>query len=95
MAESEAENFYISPEMVSQIEEGIAALPEKRREIFRLSREENFKYREIAEKLGISIKTVEVQMGLALKFLRSKIRMIYIFICFGKPEIRKSPHPYN
>jgi RNA polymerase sigma-70 factor (ECF subfamily) len=90
MAESDSGNYYISPEMISQIEEGIAALPEKRREIFRLSREENLKYREIAEKLGISIKTVEVQMGLALKFLRGKIKAVFIFIYFGK-----SPYPYG
>ncbi|MEE4284795.1 MAG: sigma factor-like helix-turn-helix DNA-binding protein, partial [Mariniphaga sp.] len=48
--------------------------PEKRQEIFRLSRQEGLKYREIAEKMNISIKTVETQMGLAIKTLRDKLR---------------------
>ncbi|MFV0378060.1 MAG: sigma-70 family RNA polymerase sigma factor [Mangrovibacterium sp.] len=48
----------------------IEALPEKRREIFKLSREQGFTNKEIAEKLGISVKTVENQMTTALKALK-------------------------
>ncbi len=70
------------------IEEGIAALPEKRREIFRLSREEGLKYREIADKLNISIKTVEAQMGLAIKTLRDRLKkynsFLFLFLSFQK-----------
>jgi RNA polymerase sigma-70 factor (ECF subfamily) len=73
MSEDPAADYLIPPEMILKLEEGIESLPEKRREIFRLSREEGLKYREIAEKLQISVKTVEVQMGLALKNLRQKI----------------------
>jgi len=51
----------------------IAELPEKRKEIFRLSREQGFSNKEIAEKLGISVKTVENQMTSALKFLRENL----------------------
>jgi RNA polymerase sigma-70 factor, ECF subfamily len=47
-----------------------AKLPPKTREIFLLSREEGLRYKEIAEVKGISIKTVETQMGRALKILR-------------------------
>ena len=61
-------------DLIKVIAESIASLPDKRREIFRLNREEGLKYREIAEKLNISIKTVETQMGLALKTLREKLR---------------------
>lgn len=70
------------------IEESIAALPEKRREIFRLSREEGLKYREIADKLNISIKTVEAHMGLAIKSLRDKLKkynsFLFLFLSFQK-----------
>jgi RNA polymerase sigma-70 factor (ECF subfamily) len=45
-------------------------LPEKCRTVFQLSRFEELKYREIAEQMGISVKTVEAQMGKALKILR-------------------------
>lgn len=61
-------------ELYQKLEESIAELPEKRQEIFRLSRQEGLKYREIAEKMNISIKTVETQMGLAMKTLREKLR---------------------
>lgn len=52
----------------------IATMPPKRREIFQLSREEGLKNKEIAEQLQISIKTVENQMGQALKFLREELK---------------------
>jgi len=48
-------------------------LPEKCRTIFQLSRFEELKYQEIADRLQISIKTVEAQMGKALKILRVKL----------------------
>lgn len=51
----------------------IAEMPEKRREIFRLSREQGFSNKEIAETLNISVKTVENQMTSALKYLREKL----------------------
>ena len=51
----------------------IREMPEKRKEIFMLSREQGFSNKEIAEKLGISIKTVENQMTSALKYLREKL----------------------
>ena len=38
-----------------------------------MSRNEGLKYREIAEKLNISVKTVENQMSKALKFLKSEL----------------------
>ncbi|HAQ18681.1 MAG TPA: hypothetical protein DCR40_05515 [Prolixibacteraceae bacterium] len=51
----------------------IQEMPEKRKEIFILSREQGFSNREIAERLNISIKTVENQMTSALKYLREKL----------------------
>ncbi len=48
-------------------------LPERTREIFRMNRQEGLKYREIAEKLSISEKTVEANMGRALKALRNSM----------------------
>ncbi|MBL7742067.1 MAG: RNA polymerase sigma-70 factor, partial [Chitinophagaceae bacterium] len=43
------------------------------RTVFQLSRFEDMKYREIADKLDISQKTVENHMGKALKLLRTKL----------------------
>lgn len=49
-------------------------LPEKRREIFELSRFEGLKYQEIAQKLNINIKTVETQMTRSLEFMRKYLK---------------------
>lgn len=53
--------------------EAIHALPERRREIFLLSRQHELTYAEIAELLDISIKTVETQMGRALRHLEEQL----------------------
>jgi len=60
-------------EMQHKIEILIGQLPEKRQYIFRLSREEKMTYKEIATRLDIAPKTVENQIGKALKFLRDQI----------------------
>ena len=53
------------------IGEIVGRLPEKMREVFRLSRSENLSYREIALKLGISEETVKKQVYNALRIIRS------------------------
>lgn len=86
MSENPSEDYLITPEMILRLEEGIESLPDRRREIFRLNREEGLKYREIAERLNISVKTVEAQMGLALKALRSKIGTLLLFMFLIKKK---------
>jgi RNA polymerase sigma-70 factor (ECF subfamily) len=60
-------------ELNDRINASINQLPEKCREIFLLCRFEGLKYAEIAKKLNISVKTVEMQMGIALKKLRENL----------------------
>ena len=60
-------------ELEKKIHSALNELPEQCRTIFQMSRFDELKYREIAEKLGISVKTVENQMGKALKLLRAKL----------------------
>jgi RNA polymerase sigma-70 factor, ECF subfamily len=55
------------------IQEAIAGLPDRCREVFELSRVSGLKYSEIATELGISVKTVEAQMGKALRVMREKL----------------------
>jgi RNA polymerase sigma-70 factor (ECF subfamily) len=57
-------------EVQRALEGAIAALPDRAREIYRLSRGHGLTSRQIAERLGISVKTVETQMGRSLKRLR-------------------------
>ncbi len=54
-------------------------LPPQCRKIFELSRFEELKYREIADQLDLSVKTVEVQMGKALRLLRSHLSEFLIW----------------
>jgi len=60
-------------DLKEKLQQALNDLPEKCRTVFQLSRFEDLKYQEIADELGISIKTVENQMGKALKTLRLKL----------------------
>ncbi len=64
---------YSDSRVMEKIANIINQLPEQRQRIFKLNRLEGLKYREIAAKLNISPKTVETQMGKALKFLRENL----------------------
>jgi len=63
----------IEKELEKCINDAIASLPDKCREIFELSRFKGLKYREIAKELNISIKTVETQMSRAIQDLHEKL----------------------
>ncbi|WP_234364345.1 RNA polymerase sigma-70 factor [Lunatibacter salilacus] len=60
-------------ELMQRIQQILVELPEKCRMVFHLSRFEELKYGEIAEQLGISVKTVEAHMSKALKTLRLEL----------------------
>lgn len=81
----ESKDHLESSEAESRINRALDDLPEKCREIFLMNRFDGLKYREIAEKLNISIKTVETQMSRALKTLRERLSdmitlLIYLII---------------
>lgn len=60
-------------ELESRLQKALNELPEQCRTIFQMSRFEELRYREIADRLGLSVKTVENQMSKALKVLREKL----------------------
>lgn len=72
--EINSSDYYLEIGLAEKIEACVESLPEKRQEIFRLSREDGLKYKEIADRLNISVKTVETQMGFALKTLRENLK---------------------
>lgn len=78
-------------ELQQRIVSVLASIPEKCRTIFHLSRQEELSYKEIAQRLGLSIKTVENQMGKALKILRTELKdylpvlaglVMFLSVCF-------------
>lgn len=75
---STPEEEYLYYELNNKLDFAIESLPPRCKKVFRLSRENGFKYKEIASMLNISIKTVETQMRKALICLRS--RLVYGYI---------------
>ncbi len=68
------ENSLLSDELFRLVEKVIQELPPKRKAIYQLVKEEGKKYKEVAEILDISVKTVELQMSLALKLMRKSVK---------------------
>jgi RNA polymerase sigma-70 factor (family 1) len=64
-------------EFLQLLHASVETLPTTCKEIFRMSREENMSYKEIAMVRNISVKTVETQMGIALKRIREKMSTHY------------------
>jgi RNA polymerase sigma-70 factor (ECF subfamily) len=60
-------------QLQGRLRQALSELPEQCRTVFQMSRFEDLKYKEIAERLSISPKTVENHMGKALKLLRGKL----------------------
>jgi len=69
-----ASQTLVAEELEQRIAAALMKLPEQCRLVFKLSRFEELKYAEIAEQLGISIKTVENQMGKALRIMREQLK---------------------
>jgi RNA polymerase sigma-70 factor (ECF subfamily) len=63
----------VAKELAQALQLALGDLPPRCREVFELSRVHGLRYAEIAEALHISQKTVEAQMGKALKILRGRL----------------------
>jgi RNA polymerase sigma-19 factor, ECF subfamily len=68
-----ADAAVVQEELDVAVQRAVQSLPERCREVFELSRVHGLKYAEIAQTLGISVKTVEAQMGKALRMLRERL----------------------
>lgn len=69
-------------ETEAEIQKAIDALPPKTKLVFSLSRFEELSYKEIAEHLDISVKSVEKHMGIALQRLRESLKdyLVTVFL---------------
>jgi RNA polymerase sigma-70 factor, ECF subfamily len=90
---SVAEEFLLSEqieyqEMKEKVDQMVATLPERQREVFLLSRKEGLSYKEIATKLNIAEKTVEYHISQAIGVIKKKMRdlgllgMLYFYFFF-------------
>lgn len=81
LSETTTEDWLSFEELRSWLEDGIATLPEKARLAYHL-REEGYSYAEIAQKMQISVKTVENHIMYALKKIRAKLSNLMSTIFF-------------
>ena len=72
--EVEDESAFEQEQWAERINAALSELPDKCRQVFEMSRYQQMKYREIAEELGISQKTVEAHVSKALKELRRTLQ---------------------
>jgi len=89
MAESPAQTL-MAVELSERLEAAIQKLPEQCRLIFRMSRFDELKYQEIADQLGLSVKTVENQIGKALRILRGELAdylPLLLWLWFDQPNL--------
>jgi len=70
VSQETGDSLLIAKELQEKIFKEIELLPEQCRKIFIMSRFENLKHREIAEKLGVTINTVHRQTSIAIEKLR-------------------------
>jgi len=68
-----SQEILVLNELTARMEQSIARLPKQCRLVYELSRDQGLKYKEIATILQVSVKTVETQMGRALKHLRNSL----------------------
>lgn len=77
-----ADHLVREKQLAAIIEQEIAALPPRMREVFELSRKENLSHKEIAERMAISEQTVTDQVKKALKILKPRIGLVISMIYF-------------
>ncbi len=68
-----SQEMLVCDELSAKLDQTISRLPKQCKLIYELSRDQGLKYKEIATLLQVSVKTVETQMGRALKHLRTSI----------------------
>lgn len=74
---NDAEQSLLYQEFQEQVQQILKQLPQRSQQIFKMSRFEELKNKEIAERLGISVKIVERHISRALKLLRKHFLLLY------------------
>jgi RNA polymerase sigma-70 factor (ECF subfamily) len=67
-------NFYLNEELQQLLEDALQRLPDNLRQTFLLSRVEQLSYKEIAERLNITVKSVDNRLARTMKILRKELQ---------------------
>jgi len=76
------EHYVLHSELIDRLESSLSQLPEKQKEVFELSRIQGMKYRDIAQKMNVSERTIEVWMSKTIQFLRTYLKDFLPFLLF-------------
>ena len=80
LAENDTENYILHSELEANFNHAMAIIPVEYAEAFRMSRIETLNYQDIAQKLGISVRTVEVRISKALNLLRNELKDYLVLV---------------
>lgn len=86
----ESPDFYLNKELLQLLEEALQRLPDNLREVFVLSRVEQLSYKEIADRLGISVKAVDNRLSRTMRILRKELKdyLPLILLLLGGQDIQ-------
>ncbi len=73
----DTDSYILHSELQEQIEAALGKLPEEISETFLMNRSKGLKYHEIADLLGVSVRTIEVRIGKALHMLRDNLKEFF------------------
>lgn len=77
---NDTENYVLWSELGQSIDNILLKLPDEVAQTFRMSRYDGMKYVEIAEKLDVSVRTVEVRISKTLQLLRDHLKDYFMFL---------------
>jgi RNA polymerase sigma-70 factor, ECF subfamily len=80
LSNNETENYILHSELEQNLEEALNKIPLEFAQAFRMNRFENLSYPEIAQKLGVSTRTIEVRISKALSLLRDALKEFLLLI---------------
>lgn len=83
VTQNDTENYVFFSELQANYNNALKKIPVQYADVFRMSRMEGLKYQEIADELGVSVRTVEVRLSKALGMLREELKdflLLYLII---------------
>lgn len=81
------DSYILSSELQDKIEKVLRTIPCQLSEAFRMNRYNGFKYYEIADILGVSIRTIEVRIGKTLQILRDNLKEYFVIVIIAMTVI--------
>ncbi|MCK9205714.1 MAG: RNA polymerase sigma-70 factor [Salinivirgaceae bacterium] len=80
LSENNTENYILHSELQDKLAEALAKFPEPYSQAFKMNRFDALNYQEIAKKLGVSVRTVEVRISKALLLLREELKDFLLLV---------------